>query len=261
MKKMLCAIGLAVMCSFSIIFADNLTVTFASKNISTGTYSPERDVVVFILNSSSAFVRTVAAWGGDRKDIATWSRKSLSVVDAVTSATVSGASADLSAAWDGNDVNKQPVANGTYWLCIDGTASDTNSAAPRLRIKILLDGTSKTITAADSSLDGGSTYFTNLSVAVTGSNAAVLDRNNGSPASHRFLSFGKTNIPFPLTEDKTVMVHVYSLNGTALTKRAITLGAPGSVALFPIQRLTPGMYVLKINSGSWAIEQKAFIGN
>jgi hypothetical protein len=142
------------------VHADNLTATFSSTG-----FNGQYDIIVWIENSVSAFVKTVAAWGGDRTDVSPWSSVSRSTVDATTSATLSGTKS-LSATWNGTDVNKAAVANGSYYLCISG--GPNNGPFPLSKSPFTFDGTSKTVAGVST------TNFTGISIKITGTGGGTV---------------------------------------------------------------------------------------
>jgi len=262
MKKMfVCAIVIGLFALNQGTFADSLSVSFTSKEISGKTYSPERDVVVYILNAAGKFIRTVGMWGFDRSDCQTWATLSKSnEVDAVSSATVTGASSDLSVTWNGMDTSEQAVPNGTYWLCLEATASDKNASAPRLKCRIVLDGTSKTSTTADSSLNNGSTYFTALSVYIFGNGAAIRPPVNAAMGEKRMFSFliGSSRVAIATGGKETIAVELFTLRGAKMANRVLLTPKDGAPDLF--RNVNPGMYIAKVSSRYGSIRQKVLIG-
>jgi hypothetical protein len=261
MKKML--VYAIVMGLFALnleTVADSLSVSFTSKEISGKTYSPQRDVVVYILNATGKFIRTAGVWGYDRSDCQTWATLSKNnVVDAVSSATVSGTSSDLSVTWNGMDTSEQAVPHGTYWLCIEATASDKNASAPRLKCRIILDGTSKTATTADSSLNSGSTYFTALNISIFGNGAAVRPPVN---RENRMLSFsiGRSRIAIAAGREETIALELFTLRGAKAADRVFLTAkdVAGGHDLF--RNVNTGMYIAKVSSQYGSIRQKVLVG-
>jgi hypothetical protein len=241
--------------------ADSLSVSFTSKQIS-GEYSPERDVVVYILNAAGAFVRTLSYWGVDRKDCRTWATiGNNNVVDAISSATVSGPSSNLSASWNGNDVSKQPVPNGTYWLCIEGTASDTNRFAPRLKCRIVLDGTSKTSTAADSSLNNGSTYFTALTVSIATGSAIRPPVFTAMDKKQMFsFSLGRSRVAVLADREETIAVELFTLRGARAAEGVLLTLKDGAVARELFRNVNLCMYIAKITSRYGSVQRTVLVG-
>jgi hypothetical protein len=241
--------------------ADSLSVSFTSKEISGKTYSPQRDVVVYILNATGKFIRTVGVWGFDRSDCQTWATLSKNnIVDAVSSATVSGASSDLSVTWNGTDTSEKAVPNGTYWLCLEATASDKNASAPRLKCKIVLDGTSKTSTTADSSLNNGSTYFTALNVSIIGNTIAVRPSEIRPASGKRMLSctIGHSRIAVPADGEEIIAVDLFTLQGAKAADRVLLTPKDGDRDLF--RDVYPGMYIVKVSSRNESVRQKVLVG-
>jgi hypothetical protein len=254
MKKMLLSAGIICILGCCQLRADTLTVSFSSVQIPGG-YSPNRDVVVYVVNSTNAFVLTVAVWGGDRNDLATWHTTSGgSTVDAKTGATVRGTTSNLVAGWNMKNASGQTVPNGTYWLVIEGTSTDNNTNDPRLKFKLALDGTSKTLAAPDSSLNAGSTYFTGVNVTVNGSSSTIVSLHN--PARYS-LTIGAMRFALPADIEASFLLSLYTVNGIKVAEtrvengKIITSTARGS--------MTPGLYVAKINSRSEVLTRQVFV--
>ena len=263
MKKMfVCAIVIGLFALNRETVADSLSVSFTSNEIS-GENSPKRDVVVYILNETGQFVRTLGVWGFDRADCRTWATISdTNVVDAVSSATITGASSDLSATWNGMDVSEQPVPSGTYWLCIEGTASDTNTSAPRLKCKIELDGTSKTSTTADSSLNNGSTYFPAVSVSIFGTGIGIRPPAIRAIGEKRIFSFtiGSSRIAVAADRQEIIAVELFTLSGAKAADRVLLTLKDGAVARELFRSVIPGMYIAKVTSRYGSVQHTVLVG-
>jgi hypothetical protein len=255
MKRTLLAAGTISILACSLLWADTLTVSFASLQIP-GTYSPNRDVVVYVVNNAGAFVRTVAVWGGDRNDCGTWhTASSGSTVDAKTGATVRGTtSSNLVAGWNMKNANGQTVTNGTYWLVVEGTATDNDANDPREKIKLVLDGTSKTLTSVDSSLNNGSTYFTTVNVVINATASTIVMLQG--PQTCKF-TIGRMSFTFPADITAPILFSLYTLNGM---KAAETRVENGSVKpAIDFNTMAPGIYVAKINSRKASLTRQVFI--
>ena len=211
--------ALGVLACMLLVQADNLSVTFTATN-----FNKEYDVMVWIENGSSAFVKTAAAWGSDRRDVSPWSSLSTSTVDATTSATLSSTKS-LTANWNGTDLAKAAVPNGTYFLCISGGID--GGPFPLSKTQFTFDGTSKTVT-------GSSTNFTNISIKITGKGSSAVSSPIITSAS-----------------DISASVSLFALNGALIMKRDIARQGIGRglCGFFVDQK--PGIYLVSIKtSGS-----------
>jgi hypothetical protein len=255
MKKPLLAAGTISILACSLLWADTLTVSFASLQIP-GTYSPNRDVVVYVVNNTGAFVRTVAVWGGDRNDCGTWNTTSSgSTVDAKTGATVRGTtSSNLVAGWNMKNASGQVVANGTYWLVIEGTATDNDANDPREKIKLVLDGTSKTLAAVDSSLNNGSTYFTAVNVVINAASSTIVMLHG--PHMCKF-TIGRMSFTFPADITVPILLSLYKLNGIKAAETRVENGN-GTTAI-DFNNMAPGLYLAKIDSRKASLTRQVFI--
>jgi hypothetical protein len=238
---------------FSLSNADSLTVAFASKQM-TGKWSPKRDVVIWIQDASGTFVRTLAVWGDDRADLGTWStNSSRSVVDATTGATISTSSSGMTAKWNLKNVSQQTVANGTYWLCIEQTSVDNSSTNPRIKVKVVMDGSSKTLSIVDSSLNNGSTYITNVNVVLAISTRIIAGHYQYSGARQFMLLVGETPVAVPLRGSETIMVSLYSSDGARVSTRVLNASAQSNSAFLAFEEISAGKYLCKVKTSARTI--------
>jgi hypothetical protein len=246
-----------ILSSIFLANADSANISFQSKKIPGDDNWVGRDVIVYVVNNSGAFVRTIAVWGKkivDLNDNLPWKTVSDSnVVDATSSATVTGSSANLTANWDGKDKNKAVVASGIYWLIISQTSIDFDPAPPTLKIKLDVGGVSKTITNADSSLNSGSTYLTNLNIAYTGSTKVISQTVSGNQL---LVKIGNSKIYVPFNNEKTINVSFFSLNGARLMQQTIPVKSNGEISNVPAAFQTPGTYICRITSKSTIVSKK-----
>lgn len=249
LKQILPVLISIIIASSPVFSADSVSVSFTSKQIE-GKYSPDRDVIVYVLDNIGSFIRTIAYWGRDRRDCRTWMTISgNNVVDAVSAATIRTSSSNLNSGWNGISASGQSISAGTYWLCIEGTADDNDASAPRIKCKMEIDGTSKTLTTVDSSLNNGSSYFTNLSLQIFGDQTDIIkSRDLSRNSSLKMFAVGhKVKIPF--SRSGIVKLMVMDLNGTVVAKS--TLDSKDSrVVDFSRFRLRNGIYLIKAESGS-----------
>jgi hypothetical protein len=249
-KKMVTgAAGILLFCF--LVHADSLTVSFTSKQF-TGQYSPLRDVAVWVEDDAGNFVKTLSEWGGDRRDLGIWSAVSdRSLVDATTGATVLGSSSNLSAKWNMTDLSQQPVANGTYWLSIEATSDDNNMTGPRVKVKIVLDGISKTLTAVDTSLNSGSTYITNVNVMIAATNSGIASESHSVSGTRQFeVVIGKTPVAVLLRANESIVISLYSSDGARVATRTLKPGAQISRATLAFDELSTGKYLCKVKTST-----------
>lgn len=104
----------------------NLSVS-ATTSSAGGNYAPRNVFVIWIEDASGNFVKTLSAYADRRiqylyKWSASTSAKSSSYnrVDAVTGAT-RGSHGTRTGSWNGTDYNKNLVADGTYYVCMELT--------------------------------------------------------------------------------------------------------------------------------------------
>jgi hypothetical protein len=212
-------------------------------------------VVVWIQNESGTFVKTLAVWGSDRGDLGTWSaNSSRSVVDATTGATISTSSSNLSAKWNMKNVSQQTVANGAYWLCIEQSSVNNSSTNPRVKVKVVLDGSSKTLTVVDSSLNNGSTYITNVNVVLASTSARIIKGPSKNSGARQFtLLVGETPVAVPLRGAETIMVSLYSSDGARVSTRVLNAGAQSNNATLGFEEISAGKYLCKVKTSARTI--------
>jgi hypothetical protein len=102
----------------------SVSVTTASTG---GTYSPRHVFVIWIEDASGNFVKTLTAYADKRiQYLYTWSASTSAKnslynrVDALTGATLNSHGM-RTGNWNGTDYNKNPVADGTYYVCMELT--------------------------------------------------------------------------------------------------------------------------------------------
>jgi hypothetical protein len=252
------AAGVLLFCF--LVHADSLTVAFDSKQM-TGGYSPKRDVVVWIQDAAGTFVKTLAVWGSDRVDLGAWSaNSSRSVVDATTGATISTSSANLTAKWNLKNVSQQTVANGTYWLCIEQTAKDLSSTNPRIKVKVVLDGSSKTLAVVDSSVNNASTYITNVNVVLATTTVGIITGPGKISGVGQFmLRVGETPMAVPLSGVETITVSLFSVDGACMSTRVLKAAAPSNSATLAFKNIPAGKYLCKVTASAQTITKTVVI--
>lgn len=93
-----------------------------------GPYAPRNVVAIWVENSSGQFVKTLLAYGGERRyHLTNWtSNSSNNVTDAITGATQSS-HATRTCTWNGKDASGNLTANGNYKLCME--LADSNGSS------------------------------------------------------------------------------------------------------------------------------------
>jgi hypothetical protein len=123
-----------------------------------GNYSPRNVGAIWIENSSGAFVKTLAAWAGQRLNHLTKfaAEAADNRVDAVTSATI-GSHVTHTVTWNLKDANGNPAPDGDYKVVVECT--DRNSPAGAFNVASFTKGAMpQTITVPDA------TYFTGMKI-------------------------------------------------------------------------------------------------
>jgi hypothetical protein len=248
---------LCLLCTIlcALVNADTVSISFTSLQIPTGTFAPERDVIVYVVNSSSEFVRTIATWGTDLDDDIPWMNVSSgSKVDAVSGATIKGTAAQqLKTSWDGKDANKTIVTNGSYWLIISANSRDRNISPSRLKIKLDVGGAAKTITSADSSISNGSGCLTDLSIMFTSTSNKM--RNYLYNATHKTLLVGKNDF-YISNNNQTCTVSLFTLSGRCIYKQILSVSGPDKSFSIPVQHILNGTYMCVVTTETSCISKK-----
>jgi hypothetical protein len=101
-----------------------LMVSVTTKSAG-GRYEPDNVGAIWIADGGSKFVKSLYVWGSRRrKELKTWisatsaAGSSSNLVDAVTAATMSG-HGTRTASWNGTDVSKALVPDGSYKVCFE----------------------------------------------------------------------------------------------------------------------------------------------
>jgi hypothetical protein len=253
MKRLYACLLSVMLCV--VVNADTTSISFTSLKIPAGTYEPERDVIVYVVDSSGAFVRTIATWGDDLDDDIPWNAiSSGSKVDAVSGATIKGNDAQsLKTSWDGKDENKTNVTKGSYWLIISANSRDRNASPSRLKIKLDVGGPAKTITSADSSFSNGTGCLTDLSVVFTAGSNKI--RNHMNYANYKTIQSGK--IPLYLSgKNENFTVSLFSLSGKCIFRQLLSIPEDDKGLSLPVQQLPDGTYLYLITTETNCISSK-----
>lgn len=235
--------------------AENVSISFTSLNITTGTYEPERDVIVYIVDNNGTFVRTLATWGSDLEDDIPWNIVSSgSTVDAVSGATIKSSSPQpLKSSWDGKDADKTNVTNGSYWLIISANSRERNASPSRLKIKLDIGGAKKTITSADSSFSNGAGYLTDLSIVITSTGYKPRTAVNNSNRTTILLAYKPIYI---LENDEKLSFSLFSLSGRCIFKQILSQHKTDNCIHIPVQHISGGTYMYLITSKTDCISDR-----
>jgi len=116
--------------SFTTTAVSANTTGLLTVNLSTttynGSYAPKHVLAIWVTNTSGAFVKSLMVYANARKsDLTNWLSATAAgnTTDATTGATLSSHGI-RACTWDGTNVSKTVVANGTYNLCVEYTESN-----------------------------------------------------------------------------------------------------------------------------------------
>lgn len=125
--------GISILMLMMLIAMHVFTQTTGTFNVSVatssagGTYAPRNVMVIWIEDASGNFVKTLSAYADRRiQYLYKWSASTSAKnslynrVDAVTGATFNS-HGTRTATWNGTDYNKNHVADGTYYVCMELT--------------------------------------------------------------------------------------------------------------------------------------------
>jgi len=239
----------------ALVNADTTSISFTSLKIPAGTYEPERDVIIYVVDSSGAFVRTIATWGDDLDDDIPWKNISTgSKVDAVSGATIKGADAQsLKTSWDGKDAHKTNVTKGNYWLIISANSRERNASPSRLKIKLDVGGPSKTITTADSSFSNGAGCLKDLTIVYTATGNKT--HNYLKNVSHKTILLGNLRVYIP-NNNEHFNFSLFSLSGKCIFRQFLSIPEPNKCLYIPVQHISDGTYMYLITTKTSCISNK-----
>jgi hypothetical protein len=238
-----------------VIAKNDVAISFStSKWAATDTFC----LIAWIEDNAGAFVKTLAVWGQNAEDLADvepWFTIAKSptdtlgnTVDAVTSPTLIG-NKNLSVSWNGTDVKKAAVPNGTYKFCVSGGID--GGPFPVSRTPFTMNGSKKTITGVATS------EFKSIVITINGGTTPVIPQARKSTCANDFLlNIGNTPIYVP-SSGKSMSVCIYSLNGSLVMKKIIPLES-GSVNV-PVNDFIAGTYICKISTSSEVVSQKIMV--
>jgi hypothetical protein len=238
-----------------VVAKNDVAISFStSKWAATDTFC----LISWIEDNAGAFVKTLAVWGKNAEDLADvepWFTVAKSptdtlgnTVDAVTSPTLIG-NKNLSVSWNGTDVKKAAVPNGTYKFCVSGGID--GGPFPVSRTPFTMNGSKKTITGVATS------EFKNIVVTINGGTTPIISPARKSTCANDFLlNIGNTPIYVP-SSGKSMSVCIYSLNGSLVMKKIIPL-ENGSVNV-PVNDFITGTYICKVITSSDVVSQKIMV--
>jgi len=219
----------------------NVSVTTASTG---GTYAPRNVFVVWIEDASGNFVKTLTANAEKRiQYLYKWSASTSAKnsqynrVDAVTGATLSS-HGTRTGTWNGTDYNKNLVADGTYFLCIELTDKHAQGNYSRFAFT---KGADNKITPANA------TGFSNISVQWTASGTTAAE----------IVEFGDEITIFPnpaknifhIRGDNISEIEILNLAGTLVLKN-------NSTTRIDMTNFKNGIYLVRIKQGNKTVVKK-----
>jgi hypothetical protein len=178
-------VEIAMMCFagfLSAAAAPGLSVSVTAVDPPGGSYGSNYEVVMWIQNAAGTFIKTIAIWGGQKNsnDLPIWYAHSSGAVatDAVASATLR-AGATINGPWNLTGSTGAVIPNGTYTFNVELSNHHSSVNAYTdwfVRGKIAIDGTTKTVTGADSTVNSGNTYLTNVSAVFTAPASVIIEK-------------------------------------------------------------------------------------
>ncbi|MEI8084715.1 MAG: DUF2271 domain-containing protein [Paludibacter sp.] len=120
----------------------------ATTSSSGGQYAPKNVVAIWVTDNSDKFVKTLYVKAAVRvSDLIKWrSVSSSNKTDAITGATRDG-HGTIYATWNGTDINKKVVADGTYKVWMEMT--ENSGAGPNTSFTFVKGTANQTITPAN----------------------------------------------------------------------------------------------------------------
>ena len=143
------------------------TLTIKATTVAAGGgYQPSHILAIWVQDSSGAFVKTLMAYAATRiSELTSWVAKSAkNKVDATTGATLNS-HASRTATWNGTNVSKVVVADGTYTIKMELADGGSSKVATYTIVK----GT----TTANGTLVTSSSCFTNVTIQWVPTNTAL----------------------------------------------------------------------------------------
>ena len=220
----------------------------------TAQYAPNHVVVVWVVDSSNKFVKTLCRHAGSRIGyLSRWAtaRGSYTNVDGTTSATLTRQPTNHVVVWDCRDTNGAVVADGMYYFKVEYTS--INGAGPYLTNGVgFMKGTAPVTTNfANSSSLGGT--FSGLAITYAPTlpdvAAVTLSPGTGYVNSNVSVVVGITNLTTTATPTFTVALSNLTSGATLIgTQQVASLAASGSTnvtIVWSTAGLPAGAYQLK----------------
>jgi len=192
------------------------TFTLSLNTTSTGGYSPEHLLAIWIENSTPAFVKTRLrrSQNGDLVHLGLWtSRTNSNIVDAITGASLA-THGNVTVTWNGTNVTGTVVPDGAYSVWVEMAWGDNLTTGKTYSIFPFTKGTS-----AFQSNPSNLTNFTNISLTWTpGSPTGVENVTANSEVSvYPNPSSGLLNVKFR-NGHKVVLVNVFNEAGVSMLR-------------------------------------------
>jgi uncharacterized repeat protein (TIGR02543 family) len=110
--------------------AETLTVSFTTATTLSPEFAPRNVLVVWVEDSSGAFVKTIGRWAGERYyDLVNWTGKAGYDTDAVTGATRRNHTGTAQVTWDMTNKAGQAMPDGTYRIRLELADRDRPNAS------------------------------------------------------------------------------------------------------------------------------------
>jgi hypothetical protein len=213
----------------------NVSVTTSSAG---GNYAPRNVVAIWIEDASGNFVKTLLARADKRiTHLNTWetatSKKGslYNRVDAVTGATLSS-HGTRTGAWNGTDYNKNLVADGIYYVCMELT--DKNATGNFSKFSFT-KGENSTVTPANVP------SFSSLSIKWVASGTTAVQETALTSDIQIFPN--PTKNVFHVRGDNISDIEILNLAGTLVFKN-------NSTTRIDMTNFKNGIYLVRINQGN-----------
>lgn len=265
MKKLLLLflfIGFTVVLASKTFAQTEGTLTFSVKTTCpSGQFNPKHLVAIWIQNSSvsgssSAFIKTKVKYGNNYTQyLNAWKSASTSnTTDATTGATRNVSSETLSFTWNGKNVSGTLVPDGTYYIWMQMTASNTNGATAYLAFTKGPNADHQT---------GSSGNFTNMTADWTPASAMGITETSGNLSVKCFPNpfTNETTIEYTLEDPAKVSADVYDLQGKHVISLVNDVDVYGknSIKWVASSDVKPGVYYVSIKAGKYNVVKKVVL--
>ncbi len=235
------------------------TMTFTVTTTFTGGgWGNRHNFVVWIENSSAAFVKTRILYGGETDHLLEWSSKtpSMSTVDATTGSTKNANPYTYSGIiWIGNDLtglapNYTLLADGTYTVAMElawGSSKVLGTGRQIYRVSFTKGPSPQTVTPANqTNFTNMTLQWTPLGVGITENNQKFYFNVTPNPAT------SQSTINYSINEASNVGVKLYDINGNLVDVIFDGKQDAGnhSMPLSLKGKLAPGIYFVKMYTGN-----------